>query len=205
MTLVLLDVDGTLVDLAAPPADLESLRAELITLAQRHGAAVTHQGIFRLYGAMAGAGAEAARQLIDGYELRWAERAVPLVEPAVWTGLAGVRTALVTSNGRACIDVLLERGVLGAPDVVVTRDDCARLKPDPEPLRLALRQAAALALLPVKPLPAEPVPFVGDSEADRAAAQAWRLAGGVPEVRFVSTRDVTAAEFLTTLARKVHL
>lgn len=199
MTLVLLDVDGTLVDLAAPPADLESLRGELITLAQRHGVAVTHQGIFRLYGAMAGAGAEAARELIDGYELRWAQRALPLVEPAVWSGLAGVRTALVTSNGRACIDVLLERGVLGAPDVVVTRDDCARLKPDPEPLRLALRRAAAL-----EPSPAEPVPFVGDSESDRAAAQAWRRAGGVPEVRFVSTRDVTAAEFLTTLARKVH-
>jgi beta-phosphoglucomutase-like phosphatase (HAD superfamily) len=198
VTLVLLDVDGTLVDLAPPPTELAALREQLVELAQRHAVPVTHRGTLRVYGALAAAGSGlAAGKLIDSFEVRWAEHAVPLVDPTVWAGLTGVRTALVTSNGRACIDVLRRRGLLGDPDVVVTRNDSAALKPDPEPLRLALALAAADTC-------AGPVPFLGDSPADRAAADAWSRAGGRPPARFVATRDISAEQFLIDLTRRVH-
>nr|PZN47790.1 MAG: hydrolase [Actinomycetota bacterium] len=58
---------------------------------------------------------------------------------------AGLRTGLVTSSGRVLADAVL--GTIGAGrfDVVVTDDDVARHKPDPEPY---LRAARLLGLPP---------------------------------------------------------
>lgn len=77
---------------------------------------------------------------------------------------SGLRIGIVTSKLRATARRGLD--VCGFGDVFevfVGMEDCARHKPDPEPIRLALRQLA---------LPAESVCYVGDSPHDMAAGRA---------------------------------
>ncbi|WP_073479872.1 HAD family hydrolase [Streptoalloteichus hindustanus] len=186
---VMFDMDGTLVDLAAPPSELAELRAEVRALAERERVALDHFGIFPMYRALcvAGRGADEARELLDQYEVRWARTSArPLVSPYRLAGfLSSSSAALVTSNGRACVAALRDGGLL--PDgflVEVTRDDCAHLKPHPEPVRRAvavLDEAAPSGALTADDL----VLFVGDSDADRLAVDAYRRTRDAPLLRFL--------------------
>ncbi|WP_261663226.1 HAD family hydrolase [Deinococcus sp. Marseille-Q6407] len=93
---------------------------------------------------------------------------------------AGLRLALVTSSGRAWVtDWLTRHGLLDRFETLCTRDDVARVKPDPELYRLA---AAHLGL------PAEACLAVEDSLNGASAA----VAAGVPVV--VVPNEVTASQ-----------
>ncbi|MCP2258122.1 phosphoglycolate phosphatase [Streptoalloteichus tenebrarius] len=188
----LFDLDGTLVDLAAPRDDLEALRAGLRALAEREGVPLDHFGIFPMYRALsvAGRGVAEARELIDSYEVRWARATARALtsDDALGRLLAsGAPVALVTSNGRACVRALREAGLLpGAFPVEITRDECGLLKPDPEPVRRAVTALGDVA-------DGDELPFVGDSKADREAVAAYARVWGRPPVRFVPVREGTGA------------
>jgi phosphoglycolate phosphatase len=83
----------------------------------------------------------------------------------------GIATAVWTNNDRVVADHVLARLDLRSHfDLVVTRDDVARLKPDPDGLRV-VRARWPLA---------ERIVVVGDSWVDGAAA----MAGGVPFIAY---------------------
>jgi len=100
------------------------------------------------------------------------------LEPFAAEALAAVRelgfaTAVWTNNDRVVADFVLARFDLGRYlDLVVTRDDVARLKPDPDGLRVVRTRWPFASHIVV----------VGDSWVDGVAAQA----GGVP---FIAYRD----------------
>lgn len=82
--------------------------------------------------------------------------------------LAGLRTAIITSNAASVVTVILRRfGLDGAFEAVIGRDQVTRLKPAPEGLLAACRA------LDVPPATAA---YVGDAVADIKAAHAAGLA-----------------------------
>ena len=83
----------------------------------------------------------------------------------------GFATAVWTNNDRVVADHVLSRfGLLDHLDLVVTRDDVARLKPDPDGLRVVRERWPDATHIVV----------VGDSWVDGAAARA----GGVPFIAY---------------------
>ncbi len=105
---------------------------------------------------------------------------------------AGWSTAVWTNNTRAISLAALERfGLLPHLDLVVTRDDMAALKPDPDGWRVIARHMA----------PAKAV-VVGDSWVDGAAAEA----AGVPFIAYrpnpaeLARRGVSPLASITDLA-----
>lgn len=79
-----------------------------------------------------------------------------------------VQVGLVSSSGRWYVEQLLDAFLPGFEFVVtVTYDDVAAIKPDPEPLLLALERAA---------IPAGQALYVGDADVDFAACEAAGLA-----------------------------
>ena len=83
----------------------------------------------------------------------------------------GFATAVWTNNDRVVADFVLSRFKLGDHlDLVVTRDDVVRLKPDPDGLRVVRERWPR----------AERVVVVGDSWIDGAAAEA----GGAPFIAY---------------------
>jgi len=88
----------------------------------------------------------------------------------------GFATAVWTNNDRVVADFVLARFALSPHlDLVVTRDDVLRLKPDPDGLRVVRARWPTASSIVV----------VGDSWVDGVAAQA----GGVP---FIAYRDDAA-------------
>lgn len=171
---VLFDMDGTLVDseklwfvalgeLAATIGGVVSARARTAII----GAAMT-RAVDIVHGDL---GARGRDPLAD---IAWLEERVhgmitergPAWQPGARELLTtvrdeGVPTALVTSSARRVTEATLR--TLGSFDVVVTRDDVARPKPDPEPYR---RAAELLAL------PTECCVAVEDSAAGVTSARA---------------------------------
>jgi phosphoglycolate phosphatase len=83
----------------------------------------------------------------------------------------GFATAVWTNNDRVVADYVLTRfALLPHLDLVVTRDDVARLKPDPDGLRVVRARWPLASRIVV----------VGDSWVDGAAAQT----GGVPFIAY---------------------
>jgi phosphoglycolate phosphatase len=108
------------------------------------------------------------------HERRAMEQAT--VEPDAREALAamkqlGFATAVWTNNDRVVTDFVLARfDLLEHLDLIVTRDDVAHLKPDPDGLRIVRRRWPE----------AERIVVVGDSWVDGLAAQA----GGVPFIAY---------------------
>ena len=129
------------------------------------------------------------------HERRAMEQAT--LEPFAAETLAALRQlgfaiAVWTNNDRVVADFVLSRFELTPHlDLVVTRDDVARLKPDPDGLRV-VRTRWPLA---------SRVVVVGDSWVDGVAAQA----GGVPFIAYrgdadeLERRGVTAAARISSL------
>jgi len=93
------------------------------------------------------------------------------VEVVAGLKAAGFATAIWTNNDRVVADFVLARfGLVPHLDLVVTRDEMRRLKPDPDGLRVVRERWPDAARIVV----------VGDSWVDGAAAQA----GGVPFVAY---------------------
>ena len=104
----------------------------------------------------------------------------------------GFATAVWTNNDRVAAEFVLARFELGPYlDLVVTRDDVVRLKPDPDGLRVVRARWPQASHFVV----------IGDSWIDGAAAQA----GGVPFIAYradageLDRRGVTPTAHITSL------
>ncbi|HYB40257.1 MAG TPA: HAD-IA family hydrolase [Candidatus Methylomirabilis sp.] len=100
------------------------------------------------------------------------------LEPFAAEALAALKAlgfviAIWTNNDRVVADFVLSRtGLLDHLDLVITRDDVARLKPDPDGLRVVRERWPTASRIVV----------IGDSWVDGAAAGA----GGVPFIAYRS-------------------
>ncbi len=100
----------------------------------------------------------------------------------------GFATAIWTNNDRVVADFVLARfDLLPHLDLVVTRDDVAQLKPDPDGLRVVRERWPD----------AERIVVVGDSWVDGAAAQA----GGVPFIAYRGDMDELSRRGVSPTAR----
>lgn len=190
---LLLDLDGTLVSLNPPRDDLETLRSRMIQVATTSRVPVAHRGVFAVYARLYDAlGAdhpvvELARAIIDEHEVAWADTtAVALLDG---TGRAALEQfpgqwGLVTNNGMAAVAALVKRDLLpGAYACAITRTAGLPLKPSPAPLAHASELTANSGEMW----------FIGDGEADQAAAAAFVRSTGAP-LRFVrvANREINA-------------
>jgi len=193
------DLDHTLV---SSPLDLRAVAREMEALVRARGVALPAREqrwsapeLFDLVRGEAAHLVEEALAIPVAHERRAMEHAT--LEPFATETLAALRQlgfaiAVWTNNDRVVADFVLARfDLLRHLDLVVTRDDVARLKPDPDGLRVV---RARWPLVPQ-------VVVVGDSWVDGAAAQA----GGVPFIAYRSDteelrrRGVTATALISSL------
>jgi phosphoglycolate phosphatase len=115
------------------------------------------------------------------------------LEPGALETITGMRerafaTAVWTNNARACTSVVLERfGLLGRLDLVITRDEFQRLKPDPDGYRVIRERLPALREAVV----------VGDSWVDGVAARA----AGLPFIAYRANEGDLARWGVSPVAR----
>lgn len=191
---VLFDLDGTLLRGAI---DFEQMRLEVLGVVERFGLApepfrtlpvleLVERAMADLDAREAGTGSRFARtahEMVTAIELAAARDAqvypgVP--ELLLWLREAGFRVGIVTRNCRLAVERALARRPL-ARDVLLTRDDVARVKPDPEHLLAALR---CLGVPPAAAVMCGDHPM--DVVAGRAAGTATVgiLSEGLPADRF---------------------
>jgi pyrophosphatase PpaX len=171
---VLFDVDGTLLD----TGDYIFGAFDAALTAEGHGRldagayrAVAGQPLPECYQRLAPGGDVEA--LCERHRT-WQADHLDLVRPMpgardvlVALGSRGIRLAAVTNRSRRSSDASLERaGLLQALEVVVSAEDVARMKPDPEPVLLALGRLGVTAGRCV---------MVGDTAADIGAGRAAGL------------------------------
>ena len=172
------DLDHTLVD---SPLDLRSVAREMEAFVRSQGVALPERDqrwsapeLFDLVRRQAPHLEAEARAIPVVHERRAMEQAT--LEPFALEAVTAMRqlgfaTAVWTNNDRIVADFVLERFDLRQHfELVVTRDDVARLKPDPDGLRVVRERWPDAAHLVV----------VGDSWVDGAAAEA----GGVPFIAY---------------------
>ncbi len=172
------DLDHTLV---SSPLDLRAVAREMEALVRGHGVALPPRehrwSAPELFDLVRREAAHLAPEVIAipvVHERRAMEQA--RLEPFATEAVAalkrlGFATAVWTNNDRVAADYVLSRfGLLAHLDLVVTRDDMARLKPDPDGLRVVRARWPLASRIVV----------VGDSWVDGVAAQA----GGVPFIAY---------------------
>jgi phosphoglycolate phosphatase len=178
LSVCVLDLDHTLV---SSPLDLRAVAREMEALVRSHGVPLPPRehrwSAPELFDLVRREAAHLEREVIAipvAHERRAMEQA--MLEPFAAEALSALRqlgfaTAVWTNNDRVAAEFVLSRFHLSAYlDLIVTRDDVARLKPDPDGLRV-LRGRWPLA---------SRIVVVGDSWVDGAAAQA----GGVPFIAY---------------------
>ncbi|UCC67949.1 MAG: HAD family hydrolase [Armatimonadota bacterium] len=167
----ILDVDGTV---ATCPYDFDAMRAAIADIAARHG---LDAKMLEIRGVIEHIDALAARLGDDGPAFREeATRAVVNLEVTAARGAEllpgaaaalqtlrqrGVSVALITRNCRAATDIVLRK--LPHYDLLLTRDDVPRAKPDPDHVH---RSLAALGAAPDR------TAVVGDHTYDMQAGRA---------------------------------
>ena len=187
------DLDHTLVD---SPLDLRSVAREMEAFVRAQGVPVPEREprwsapeLFDLVRREAPRLEAEALAIPVAHERRAMEQAV--LEPFAVEAVEAMRrlgfaTAVWTNNDRVVADFVLARfGLRPHFDLVVTRDDVARLKPDPDGLRVVRERWPDAAHIVV----------VGDSWVDGAAA----VAGGVP---FIAYRGDGARGSVEEIARR---
>lgn len=148
---VLFDLDGTLVE---TPIDFGEMRRASLAAAARHGAAVEDLAGLDVLAMVAAAGErvrevdpfqEEIEAILQAVELRacMEARAMPGARAVLeWLEAAGMRTGIVTRNCPAAAVEALRRA--GIPyDLLLTRADVPRVKPDPVHLLLAAERLGA--------------------------------------------------------------
>ena len=187
------DLDHTLVD---SPLDLRSVAREMEAFVRAQGVSLPEReqrwSAPELFDLVRGEAPRLEAEVLAipvAHERRAMEQAV--LEPFAIEAVEAMRrlgfaTAVWTNNDRVVADFVLARLALRPHlDLVVTRDDVARLKPDPDGLRVVRER-----------WPDAPhVVLVGDSWVDGAAA----AAGGVP---FIAYRGNGARGGVEEIARR---
>jgi len=158
VTAVLLDFDGTLVDL---PTDYDEVRRRLAVLFAAQGVHLTFQPLLeslrRAEAALSSAGRsdgdvqnimQRALDTITGLELEAVSRSA--LQEGVIDFLSavrerGYRTAIVTNNSRTAVLKAFRRWNLPPPDTIVGREDVSEHKPNPAPAVLALQRLGVRA------------------------------------------------------------
>ena len=150
---VLFDLDGTLIH---QTIDFDHMRRAVLAVVARFGLAVEPLAALPSLEAIARAAAALERRAPGaGGPLTWeAQRVITSIELAAAEGAdafdgvpealaalraAGYRVGIVTRNCRPAVERVLARRPLPC-DVLLTRDDVCRVKPDPEQLLIALRR-----------------------------------------------------------------
>ncbi|HKW95877.1 MAG TPA: HAD-IA family hydrolase [Methylomirabilota bacterium] len=172
------DLDHTLV---SSPLDLRAVGREMEAFVRARGVTVPERALrwsgAELFDLVKREAAHLATELLAipvAHERRAMEQAT--LEPFAREAVAalkqlGFATAIWTNNDRVVADFVLARfDLLPHLDLIVTRDEVERLKPDPDGLRVVRRRWPD----------AERIVVVGDSWVDGLAAQA----GGVPFVAY---------------------
>jgi phosphoglycolate phosphatase len=172
------DLDHTLV---SSPLDLRAVSREMETFVRRRGVSLPPREprwsapeLFDLVRREAAHLTPEVLAIPVTHERRAMEQAA--LEPFAAETVAalkqlGFAIAVWTNNDRVVADYVLTRfALLPHLDLVVTRDDVARLKPDPDGLRVVRARWPLASRIVV----------VGDSWVDGAAAQA----GGVPFIAY---------------------
>lgn len=122
--------------------------------------------------------------ILDGFELEAfsnSELYPSIVELLSYFKSKGLKMGLVTNDGRAAASVILDKHNLrGFFDIVITRDDVGRMKPDPEGI---LKAATALGVT------ASDAMYVGDSVLDIQAARSAGVGTVVSIIGGVHTND----------------
>ena len=206
ISLLVFDLDGTLIDSREDlAAAVNAVRADygLGALSVARVSGHVGDGVRKLIErSMRDAPAidldEAVGRMRRHYKARMADRTV--LYPGVAEGIAalheaGYRLALVSNKvADACAALLRHFGLQDRFSVVLGGDSTRRLKPDPEPLLLAMARTGALA---------EDTWMIGDHNTDleiarRAGAHSAFVTYGIgnrgaerPEQTFDSFRDVT--------------
>jgi phosphoglycolate phosphatase len=193
------DLDHTLVD---SPLDLKAVGREMEALIRARGVALPAREL-RWSGAELLTVIRREAPTLEtevmaipvAHERRAMEAAVLIphaVEAVAAMKTLGFATAIWTNNDRVVADFVLGRfGLLSHLDLVVTRDDVAHLKPDPDGLRVVRARWPEASRIVVG----------GDSWVDGAAAQA----GGVPFIAYradheeLARRGVTATASISSL------
>ncbi len=172
------DLDHTLV---SSPLDLRAVAREMEALVRSRGVPLPPRGerwsAPELFDLVRREARHLEREVI-GIPVAHERRAMAqaTLEPFAIEAVArlkqlGFATAIWTNNDRVVADYVLSRfGLFPHLDLVVTRDDVARLKPDPDGLRVVRARWPE----------AEHIVVVGDSWVDGVAAQA----GGVPFIAY---------------------
>ncbi len=187
---LLVDMDGTLVDTATAnyEAYAAALRAVGISVARGPFDEVAQGRNWRQFlPAMLGAGASSVDPAaVAAHKAEIYPSKIPLTQvnralvALVDSGRASWRTALVTTASRANAATVLHYHQLeGLFDTIVTGDDVARHKPDPEGYQIA---AARLSVSPDECL------VIEDSDAGVASARAF----GAPCLRITYSSDAAA-------------
>ncbi len=193
------DLDHTLV---SSPLDLRAVAREMEALVRRHGVALPGRehrwSAPELFDLVRREASHLESEVI-AIPITHERRAMleATLEPFAAEALSDVKrlgfaTAVWTNNDRIAADFVLARFELGQYlDLIVTRDDVARLKPDPDGLRLVRERWPTASRIVV----------VGDSWVDGVAAQA----AGVPFIAYRSDaaellrRGVTVAAQISSL------
>lgn len=144
----LFDLDGTLVH---THIDFDRMKREILMEVRRHGVSTDclgHLDVLALIARAAEAASdppallEACEALLVGIELAACEGAEPAegaAETLAWLMERGIRVGIVTRNSRPAVDRVLRE--LPLPyEVLLTRADTPRVKPDPLHLELALER-----------------------------------------------------------------
>jgi sugar-phosphatase len=194
---VLFDMDGTLLDSAA------SVVRSWTRWAGEYGVSTRALSSGSFHGVPArdivatllpGDDVEAAYARIVELEVVDTDGVVPLPGAVEALQAAGARAAIVTSCSTDLAAARIKAAGLPAPEVVVTADDVARGKPDPEPFVLA---ASRLGAAPDRCL------VVEDAPAGLAAA----VAAGCARLAVTTThrRDELDADLVVTTLAEVRL
>lgn len=193
------DLDHTLV---SSPLDLRAVGREMEAFIRARGVTVPERALrwsgAELFDLVKREAAHLEAELLAipvAHERRAMEQATP--EPFAREAVAalkelGFATAIWTNNDRVVADFVLTRfGLSRHLDLVVTRDEMRRLKPDPDGLRVVRERWPDAARIVV----------VGDSWVDGLAAQA----AGVPFIAYrpdvaqMEERGVTATAIIRSL------
>jgi len=147
---ILFDFDGTLIE---PSIDFDEMRQRVLDIAARYGLDTGPLAGMHVLELVTKAAAELSEhdgkseafvadtdQAVIDIEVEAASRVLPYDGvPAMLDALHahGYRVGIVTRNCRPAVDRVLERFPL-RHEILLSRDDVARVKPDPHHLRVAL-------------------------------------------------------------------